>query len=151
MEDYKEYCKIAKIYTSIHCSNKISSDYLNLEESKPQVKENNNANYSTHINTILLQKNSNQMNIALNGQSNRHFFNLGNDNQFGSVSQNNENVYPNTERKDIKTNLKSFEILRKNSFNQNQSQIINENNFQEQTSNNKSSKKEEIKKWMSRI
>lgn len=164
MENYQEYFKIAKLYANIHSiENKAKSIITNnlkaneiclfdLHESENKRVILSNDHTIINENNILIQKNTNESEKCLGKKLSRH---LPMTNTINELIQSENNLVQRFENKESKTNLRTFELLRKNS-----TQLINSkealNVFNTNITcidefDNKNEKKEDIKKWISRI
>ena len=167
MDNYQEYYKIAKLYTNIHAVDNNSKIHINLNqhemnlfECKNEVENKKiifaNDNLINNENKILIQKNTNDNIDKSLGKKfikpqigNNDFFNI-NENSNNFIS----NKLSNSEKKESKTNLRTFELLRTNSTVYTNTNITISKTYSapiSDTIETKNVKKDDIKKWISRI
>ena len=163
MQNYQEYFKLAKLYTSIHSidskkpKGQISGKFTEtglIEATDIQNKSVilANDNIINNENNILIQKNTNEVEKVLGKKLMKPF--PISVNELLYFQSENKNTSTNTDRKEHKTNLRTFELLRTTSNIASQSIVainINHNIIHNDVNEYKSCKKEDIKKWISRI
>ena len=169
MDNYQEYYKIAKLYTNIYAvdnNSKIHSNLniheMNIFDGKNEVENKKiilaNDNFINNENNILSQKNTNDNIDKSLGKKfvkplpicNNDFFNI-NENSNNFISN---NKFSNSDKKESKSNLRTFELFRTNSNVYINSNVTITNNYNAPVSSNsetKNGKKDDIKKWISRI
>lgn len=111
-----------------------------------------NDNIINNENNILIQKNTNEVEKVLGKKLMKPFPISANELLY--FQSENKNISTNTDRKEHKTNLRTFELLRTTSNIASQSIVainINHNIIHNDVNEYKSCKKEDIKKWISRI
>jgi hypothetical protein len=163
MENYQEYFKLAKLYTNIHSidpkkpkgqmNGKLTETGL-IEASDTQNKSVilANDNIINNENNILIQKNTNEVEKVLGKKLSKPFPISANELLY--FHSENKNAGSNPDKKEHKTNLRTFELLRTTTNTPTQSVVainINHNVILNDVNEYKSCKKEDIKKWISRI
>ena len=136
-DNYQEYFKLARLYTTIHSLNTVGDSIIN---NKKLLNENNNR---TNIkNNEFLNKDQDKLSINLTKDLASDIIIDNNSSEVKKHSRSlyfNERISSNFIEIEEKINLNSFSLYRANSLKVNNS------------NNNSKSKQDEIKKWLSRI
>jgi hypothetical protein len=158
MENYQEYYKIARLYTNIHSvdsskGSRSNGEFFLMETVKEKVILTNDSIISNE-NNILIQKNTNEiMNEKSLGKKTVKPLPIS-ENEMISMSENSHKSH--SDKKESKTNLRTFELLRTNSTSlqstfsaiQYSNNTTVDNNY---SLDSKKCKKDDMKKWISRI
>jgi len=165
MENYSEYYKIAKLYTNIHAMKVINESSINtkINENEKQMldKKELDSSMSDYNNKDNINNNQcNKVNYQENNNiflpefkkmhSKSHYISENNISLLCNINNYNNNKL-NSDKKEQnyeKANLNSLNLLRANTANFNNIYYTNNNININQTPK---SKKDEIRKWLSRI